>query len=85
MALKTLTLLSAEGYEFNEGAVANGKMEYVPSFGPQGILVAMGGGSDHSSENDSMVSFETVSVYDSMAHKWWNQTTTGRAPVCCLS
>ncbi|KAL2037135.1 hypothetical protein N7G274_010131 [Stereocaulon virgatum] len=80
MALKTLTLLSAEGYEVNEGAVANGKMEYVPSFGPQGMFVAMGGGSDHPSFNGSMINFETVSVYDSLAHKWWNQTTTGRAP-----
>jgi hypothetical protein len=39
MALETHTILSAEGYEFHEGAVANGKMEYVPSFGPQGIFV----------------------------------------------
>ena len=79
MALKTITNISAVGYEFDEGAVAVGRMEYVPSFGPQGIFVAMGGTYDPNS-NESMVSFETVSVFDPTAQKWWNQTTTGSPP-----
>ena len=68
MALKTITNISAIGYEFDKGAVAIARIEYVPLFGPQGIFITIGGIYNLNS-NESMVSFETVSIFDPVAQK----------------
>ena len=64
------------------GSIYQGALQYVPSFGPAGIHVAMGG--RHSTADDggsnSLVDFGTVSVFDPAKREWWNQTTTGSKP-----
>ncbi len=63
--------------------VYSGAMQYVPSFGQEGVFVAMGGINGAgllNSRYDQLVSFNTVSVYDPTAKVWWNQTTTGTPP-----
>lgn len=79
MVAKSFTNHSAAGYLNNRGAVIKGAMQNVPSFGPEGLFVLMGGSSS-ANLIDTMVSFETVSVFDPAKQEWWNQTTTGNAP-----
>ena len=64
------------------GSIYRGALQYVPSFGPAGIHIAMGGlhrAARHASSN-SLVDFGTVSVFDPAKREWWNQTTTGSKP-----
>ena len=56
--------------------IAGGAMQYVPSFGPEGIFVVLGG----TNGNQDLSSFATVSVFDPAKQEWWNQTTTGSEP-----
>lgn len=57
------------------GSIYRGALHYVPSFGPAGIFIAMGGFNGH-----VLIDFGTVSVFDPAKHAWWNQTTTGSQP-----
>ena len=61
------------------GMLADGAMQYVPTFGPQGIFVSMGG-EVVGYEDNAPVDFGTVSIFDPARKEWWNQTTTGEAP-----
>ncbi|KAM0796187.1 hypothetical protein BDR22DRAFT_918877 [Usnea florida] len=64
--------------------IYRGAMQYVPSFGPEGVFIAMGGinGADPpNSTNYELIPFGSVSVYDPAAKAWWNQTTTGTPPI----
>ena len=56
-------------------SIFRGALQYVPSFGPEGIFIAMGGFNGH-----TLTEFETISVFDPAKQEWWNQTTTGSAP-----
>lgn len=63
--------------------VYRGAMQYVPSFGPEGVFIAMGGvngAGPLNSSNYELIPFGTVSVFDPTAKVWWNQTTTGTPP-----
>ena len=65
--------------------VYRGAMQYVPSFGPEGVFIAMGGINgdgllNSSSRSYKFVPFSSVSVYDPAAKVWLNQTTTGTPP-----
>ena len=63
--------------------VYRGAMQYVPSFGPGGVFISLGGINGAGILNSSdfeFVPFSTVSVYDPTAKVWWNQTTTGTPP-----
>ena len=65
---------SASGYNTN-GTVESGALHYVPTFGPGGLLVVLGG------ENlTDLNDFGKISVYDPISQKWFNQTTTGNTP-----
>ena len=62
----------------NGGAQSDGALHYVPSFGPKGLYILMGG---YSSVNQSApLSFSTVVVFDPEQLQWFNQTTTGAPP-----
>ena len=52
-----------------------GAMEDIPVFGPKGLLMVMGG-----NDNNSLIDFGSVRMYDIAAMKWYNQTTTGDKP-----
>ncbi len=73
---KTFTNMSDTGYTFN-GTAANGEMHYVPSFGPEGIVIAMGA---TPAIVGGLIRFTTVHVYDPAKQQWLSQATTGDAP-----
>ena len=53
-----------------------GGMEFVPVFGPGGLLVAMGG-----DDGDlATIDFGSVTVYDCAKGIWYKQSTTGNKP-----
>ena len=52
-----------------------GAMQYVPPFGSSGVFVAMGG-----EDNNGLIDFGYVQVYDPASGSWFNQTTTGSKP-----
>lgn len=75
MSSRTFTDTSTPATLANSGAEA---MPYVPSFGPQGFFVAMGG--DTLQHDSGLVSFNTVAVLDPAKQEWFNQNTTGSPP-----
>lgn len=52
-----------------------GAMQYVPSFGSNGVFVVMGGW-----DGNNLVDFGYVLVFDPASGEWYNQTTTGNKP-----
>ena len=78
MSSRSLENISSTEYTYNGGAIANGAMHFVPSFGPGGIFVAMGGGV---AQFEASLDFSTLAVFDPIRGEWWNQTTTGAAPI----
>ena len=54
---------------------AQGAMEFIPAFGPEGIFVTMGG-----YDSNTCVDFDSVLVFDPSTQMWYNQTTTGSSP-----
>ena len=82
MSSRIITNISNPAYLIASGAVDNGEMHYVPSFGPQGIFVAMGG--DTIQNIPGLISFGTVAVFDPAKQEWFNQTTTGSLPTARL-
>lgn len=61
-------------------SIYRGALQYVPSFGPEGIYIAMGGqnGILRHEQYATLIDFGTV--FDPVKHEWWNQTTTGSEP-----
>lgn len=61
--------------------IAAGAIQYVPSFGPEGLFVVLGGANvDTQGGAYDLLDFATVSVFDPAKQEWWNQTTTGNEP-----
>ena len=63
-------------------SIYKGALQYVPSFGSEGIYIAMGGqnGIENNGVTAGLIDFGTVSVFDPAKQNWWNQTTTGSEP-----
>ncbi|KAE8450750.1 hypothetical protein EG329_005663 [Mollisiaceae sp. DMI_Dod_QoI] len=73
---------SASGYNFN-GTAERGVLHYVPSFGPEGIYILLGGdisGLDRYSAGEDKVSFANLTIYDPASGNFYNQTATGNIP-----
>ena len=80
MQSRTFVNRSAPCFNATKG-IDRGAMHYVPSFGPEGILIAMGGQNGNGSFGTStLIDYSTVSVFDPAKLAWWNQTTTGTPP-----
>lgn len=82
MTTGTFTNSSAAGYNFN-GTAERGVLHYVPSFGPEGIYILLGG--DISNLNgytagSGLRSFSKLTIYDPASGKFYNQTATGNIP-----
>ncbi|KAI1776474.1 hypothetical protein F4818DRAFT_350633 [Hypoxylon cercidicola] len=60
---------------------ADGVLVYVPGWGPNGILLGLGGGvvGDHET-TDAFASMSTIDVYDIKTSAWYHQETSGDAP-----
>ena len=78
MSSRTFTNQTDPDYVVARGAVDNGEMHYVPSFGAKGLFVSMGG--DTIQNTTGLISFDTVGVLDPVSQQWYNQTTTGSPP-----
>ncbi|KAL8730643.1 MAG: hypothetical protein Q9166_003956 [cf. Caloplaca sp. 2 TL-2023] len=74
MTEKTFFNSSARGFNTN-GTAEQGAMHYVPSFGPNGLFMIMGG--TNFTDPDNNIDFENIWVYESLENKWYNQTATG--------
>jgi hypothetical protein len=56
-------------------------MQYVPNFGPAGVIVAAGGLKQAADASENrLISFGSVQVYDPATNNWYEQTTTGSIP-----
>ncbi|KAL9585505.1 MAG: hypothetical protein Q9212_001489 [Teloschistes hypoglaucus] len=59
------------------GEATSGQMHYVPSFGPDGVFLTMGGANQTDNQN---FDFDKIWVYDTKTRRLYNQTTTGNMP-----
>ncbi|RYO89253.1 hypothetical protein DL764_008609 [Monosporascus ibericus] len=60
---------------------ADGVLVYVPGWGPNGILLGLGGGSVGDQETtDAFASMTTIDVYDIRTSEWYHQETQAEAP-----
>ncbi|KAL8839985.1 MAG: hypothetical protein Q9170_001527 [Blastenia crenularia] len=78
MSTRTFTNSSAGGFNRKQDAVL-GRMQYVPSFGPNGLFMTMGG-SRVPDDGNNLISFTNIWVYDAVTDTWFNQTATGNVP-----
>ena len=63
------------------GYVRLGRMQFVPNFGPAGVIVSAGGLKQAAdASGNSLISFRSVQVYDPATNNWYEQTTTGSIP-----
>ena len=62
--------------------IAAGAMQYVPSFGPEGLFFVLRGanGGTQGAAHD-LLDFATVSVFDPAKQEWWIQSTIRVSPV----
>lgn len=66
--------LSSTGYSW-QGEAVGGTAQFVPSFGPQGLLFVFGG-----SVNDVKVAFDYVFMFEPLSQQWRKQLTSGTPP-----
>ncbi|CAJ2513152.1 Uu.00g012710.m01.CDS01 [Anthostomella pinea] len=60
---------------------ADGALVYVPGWGPNGILLGLGGGVVTDSDSSAaFASMTTIDVYDIESSEWYHQETSGDAP-----
>ncbi|KAL8674468.1 MAG: hypothetical protein Q9168_001133 [Polycauliona sp. 1 TL-2023] len=75
MGNRRFTNSSATNFNAN-GTGSVGQMHFVPSFGPKGLFLTMGGGNS----SDYKYSFTQIALYDGATQRWFNQTATGNVP-----
>ena len=79
MTTKKFTNSSARGYTYNQTA-QSGNAQYVPSFGPNGLFLFMGG--FNITDNDDVgIPLDNIWVYEPVTDKWYNQTASGNVPM----
>lgn len=78
MTTKTFTNSTARSFNRGRSAVV-GRMQYVPSFGPDGLFMAMGG-SMIPVVTEGLISFGNIWVYQAETNTWFNQTARGNLP-----
>ena len=82
MNSQKLSNISATGYNGN-GTVEFAKMEYVPTFGPKGVFILLGGDQpdfEGPTATDYYVPFTNVAIYEPSSNRWYQQPTSGRIP-----
>ena len=67
--------LSALGYS-DGGVAANGVAQFVPSFGPAGLLFVLGG----SVAGNILRGTDSVSIFDPISQQWSSQEVSGAKP-----
>ena len=63
------------------GTYSLGKMHFVPSFGPEGLVVVIAGATPREGSGDRvLLSTDAVSVYEPVSQRWRTQAVTGTSP-----
>ena len=64
---------------FWNGAVLGGRMQYIPTFGKEGVLIALGGEPRFPTARDLGPKYpmSAVMIYDVATSRWFKQTATG--------
>ncbi|KAL8828904.1 MAG: hypothetical protein Q9170_006403 [Blastenia crenularia] len=74
MTSQEFTISSVVGFTAN-GTRRFGRMQYVPSLGPEGLFMFIGG-----VDNDTLLDFESIWVYKAVTKKLYRQTAIGNPP-----
>ncbi|KAH7311625.1 hypothetical protein B0I35DRAFT_411798 [Stachybotrys elegans] len=74
--------VDSSGPYTDDGTLYGGTATYVPTFGPNGIIVVLGGVNNFEAEasDTEYVDFRTVHFIDPVTRRWYSQPTTGGAP-----
>jgi hypothetical protein len=62
----------------------HGEAQYIPAFGKKGIVVFMGGDKPTAQQYNiagALTPMSTITIYDVASNKFYDQSTTGSAPV----
>lgn len=77
--MRTQRFTNSSATSFNaDGTGSQGQMHFVPSFGPNGLFLMLGG--DNASGLTTKYSFAEIKLYDAATQLWYNQTATGNVP-----
>ncbi|KAF6832605.1 kelch repeat protein [Colletotrichum musicola] len=57
-----------------------GSVQYVPSFGPNGLVMLLGGTPGPEDVRSGYLTFQNLTFFDPVTRAWYWQTTTGDAP-----
>ena len=79
MTTKKFTNSTAKGFSSNQ-TIEMGQMHYVPSFGPNGLFMLMGGDDPLGPSDKNNFGMDNIWVYEPVQNKWFNQTATGNIP-----
>ena len=71
--------ISALGYS-GDGISINAAAQFVPSFGPNGLLVVIGGEVSAPTYAPTLLSTDTISLYEPSSGVWKTQAVTGAVP-----
>lgn len=63
------------------GTDVGGAAEFIHSFGPNGILLLLGGGADRDGNGAGLLDFNNLTFYDPVTKEWYWQATTGDVPL----
>ena len=67
--------VSSTGFSYY-GAAVGGAAQFVPSFGPAGLLLVFGG----TTVNGQYVPYNNVYMYEPLSQQWQTQKATGDLP-----
>ncbi|KAL0932015.1 kelch repeat protein [Colletotrichum truncatum] len=67
------------------GTIAGGAAHYVPNYGPNGLVMLLGGGQyavggGAAADDVGLLAFDTLYFMDPVTKKWYTQRTSGNAP-----
>ncbi|KAL8993207.1 MAG: hypothetical protein Q9169_006519 [Polycauliona sp. 2 TL-2023] len=76
--MTSLEFTNSSATSFNvNGTARAGQMQFVHSFGPQGVFLTMGGNRDYTGD---LIRFDNIWVYEAQTRKWYSQSATGNIP-----
>ena len=76
---QTWSNVSADALSYY-GTTVDGSAQIVPSFGPNGLMLVLGGRSKLDGTTKSYYPFDNIPIYEPLSQKWTAQKTTGEAP-----
>ncbi|KAK3705234.1 hypothetical protein LTR37_013395 [Vermiconidia calcicola] len=71
--------VSAEAISYY-GTAVNGAAQFVPAFGPEGLLFLLGGRAAYAGEWSTYFVFDDIPIYEPVSQRWLTQKTSGDIP-----